>query len=139
MPGIDDVEVGDRLGEQRCTLDQADVIRYAAASGDLNPLHWDQAFAERVSPTGGVIVHGMLSLGHLARVVTAWAGAPERLLDLDARFRSPCPVGATITIGGEVVAVDREARTATLAVRVELDDGTRVIDGRRSRAVVRLD
>lgn len=139
MPRFEDVDVGDRTPTEQQTVTQADVIRYAGASGDLNPLHWDPDFAARVSPTGGVIAHGMLSMGLVSRVVTAWAGGPEKVRELEASFKSPCPVGATISLGGEVVELDESARTATLAVWAELEDGARVVDRRRSRAVVELD
>jgi len=114
------------------------VLRYAGASGDWNPLHWDPEFAAQVSPTGGVIAHGMLNLGGISALVTAWAGGPERVRSLRATFRGACPVGATVTYGAEVVEVDAEAATATLAVWAELDDGTKVVDRRTSRAVVAL-
>ena len=138
MPNLDDVAVGDTIPDQRQTLEQGNLIAYAAASGDLNPLHWDPGFAANVSPTGGIIAHGMLNMGILSRVVTAWAGGPENVQSLSANFRAPCPVGATVTYGGEVVEVDAEKRTATLAVWAELEDGAKVIDRRASRAVVRL-
>lgn len=134
----DDVTVGDRLPAEQVTLEQGDLIRYAGASGDFNPLHWDEEFAARVSPTGGVIAHGMLSMGHVSRVVTRWAGGPERVRALNVSFRAPCPVGATVTIGGEVTEIDDDAGTATLAVWAELDDGAGVVDRRRSTAVVDL-
>lgn len=134
----DEVTVGDALPAERVTLEQGDLIRYAGASGDFNPLHWDEDFAARVSPTGGVIAHGMLSMGHVSRVVTQWAGGPANVRSLDVSFRAPCPVGATVTIGGEVVEVDDDAGTATLSVWAELDDGAGVVDRRRSKAVVAL-
>lgn len=139
MPRVEEVSVGDRTPTEQQTVEQADVIRYAGASGDLNPLHWDPDHAARVSPTSGVIAHGMLSMGLVSRVVTAWAGGPEKVRALEASFRAPCPVGATVSLGGEVVEVDEPARTATLAIWAELDDGSRVVDRRRSRAVVQLE
>lgn len=139
MPAFSAVGVGDRLPERTQTLDQARLIRYAGASGDFNPLHWEPEFAAKVSPSGGVIAHGMLSMGLVSAVVTDWAGGPEKVRSLSASFRAPCPVGATVTIGAEVVDLDDRARTATLAVWVELPDGSKVIDRRRSRAVVSLD
>lgn len=138
MPRRDEVAVGHRLPEHQVTYEQADLIRYAGASGDFNPLHWDPDFAAQVSPTGGVIAHGMLSMGHVSRVVTEWAGGPEHVRELEMSFRAPCPLGAQLTVGGEVVEVDDAAGTATLAVWAELGDGSRVVDRRRSRAVVSL-
>ena len=121
------------------TLDQAAVIRYAGASGDFNPLHWDPAVAERVSPTGTVIVHGMLNLGLVSATVTEWAGGAEHVRSLKGSFKAPCPVGATVTVGGEVVNVDAEAATAEVAVWVRTEDGQKVVDPRGSRAVVALE
>ncbi len=56
------------------------------------------------------------------------------MLKLSASFRAPCPLGATVTYGGEVVEVDQAGATATLAVWAELDDGSRVVDRKPSRA-----
>ncbi|CAN5323881.1 MaoC/PaaZ C-terminal domain-containing protein [soil metagenome] len=139
MPRLADLRVGARVAEQRETLDQARLLRYAGASCDFNRLHWDTEFAARVSPTGGVVAHGMLNLGILSGVVTAWAGGPERVRSLRATFRAACPVGAVVSYGAEVVALDEAANTATLSVWAELPTGQRVIDRRTSRAVVSLD
>jgi acyl dehydratase len=139
VPAFDEVAVGDRIPPRSEVLDQARLVRYAGASGDFNPLHWEPEFAARVSPTGGIIAHGMLNAGLVSAVVTAWAGGPEKVRSLSTHFRAPCPVGSTVTYGGEVVGLDQEARTATLAVWAELEDGAKVVDRRRSRAVVALD
>lgn len=138
MRALDDVTVGQQLEAQQVTLTQPDLLRYAGASGDWNPLHHDPDVAAQVSPTGGIIAHGMLSMGHVSRVVSAWAGGAEHVRELSASFRAACPVGATLTIGGEVVEVDPEARTATLAVWAVLPEGGKVVDRRSSRAVVAL-
>jgi acyl dehydratase len=139
MPTFAEVEVGQQLPVESQTVEQADLIRYAGASGDFNPLHWDAEFASGVSPTGGIIAHGMLSMGLVSRLVTRWAGGPQHVRELSASFRAPWPVGARVSVGGEVVEIDEEARTATLSVWVELDDdGGRVVDRRKSRAVVAL-
>jgi acyl dehydratase len=138
MPRFSEVEVGQQIPWQTQTVEQAQLIAYAGASGDFNPLHWQEQFAADVSPTGGIIAHGMLTMGLVARVVTAWAGGPDRVTHLSASFRAPCPVGATVVLGGEVVALDAQARTAHLAVWAELEDGSKVIDRRRSRATVVL-
>lgn len=139
MPRLEDVEVGQRLPGRSETLDRERLVRYAGASGDFNRLHWDESFAAEVSPTGGVIAHGMLSMGLVSAEVTEWAGGPEKVQSISASFRAPWPVGATLHVSGEVAEVDREAGTASLRVWAELEDGSRVVDHRSSRAVVRLD
>lgn len=138
MSGRPTPSVGDRIPEVVRTLDQTDLVRYAGASGDLNPLHYLESFAAEVSPTGGVIAHGMLNMGIVSAVVCDWAGGSARLRELSASFRAPCPVGAEITIAGEVIEVDAAAGTATLSVSVVTADGAKVVDPRRSRAVVSI-
>ena len=138
MPQFDQVAVGDQIPTASQTIDQAQLIVYAGASGDFNPLHWQEEFASQVSPTGGIIAHGMYNMGIASRVLTEWAGGPENVLKLSASFRAPCPLGATVTYGGEVIEVDAEQRTATLALWAELEDGSKVVDRKASRAVVKL-
>ena len=138
MPAVAEVEVGQELPRRTHTVDQGTIVRYAGASGDFNPLHWDPEVAAEVSPTGGIIAHGMLSMGYVSALVTEWAGSPAHVLHLSASFRAPCPVGAEVTVGGEVLEIDQEASTATLAVWAETTDGARVVDRRASRATVRL-
>ena len=139
MPRYEDVNVGDQIPSQSQTIDQGQLIVYAGASGDFNPLHWSEEFAAQVSPTGGIIAHGMYNMGLVSRVVTEWAGGADKVKSLSASFRAPCPLGATVSIGGEVVELDEASRTATLSVWAELPDGAKVVDRRASRAVVQLD
>lgn len=108
------VGVGDELPtiSQQSTLSTS--VMYAAASGDYNPLHFDDSFASQVSPTGGIIAHGMYSMGLASRVLTAWAGGPERVLAVDVRFTKPFPLGSTTTFGGTVHAIDEQTITVKL-------------------------
>ena len=138
MPDRSDVAVGDRLPERTVTVTQERILRYAGASGDYNPLHWDPEVAARVSPTGGVIAHGMLSMGLVSALVTEWAGGAAAVRSLRGSFKAPCPVGAEVTIGGEVLSLEDDG-TAVLAVWVTTADGAKVVDRRGSRAVVALD
>ena len=139
MPRFEDVQVGDQIPLQTQVITQGQLIVYAGASGDFNPLHYDPEFAAAVSPTGGIIAHGMFNMGVVSRVVTQWAGGPDKVRKLSASFRAPCPLDAEVTYGGEVVELDEAARTATVAVWAELEDGAKVVDRRASRAVVQLD
>src|SRR5712691_6787973 len=81
MPGVarywEDVEEGDTLPEVRAEkLTRTDFVRYAGASGDFNPIHHDQTFAE-ASGNPTVFAMGMLSAGILSRAVTGFAGRPN--------------------------------------------------------------
>lgn len=138
MSGTPDVQVGTRIPEREVVVDLPVVVRYAGASGDFNPLHYDPSVAARVSPTGELIAHGMLSMGLASALVTEWAGGPERVRSVSASFKRPCPVGATVVVAGEVVDVDHDARTATVALSVTTSEGERLLDRRASRAVVEL-
>lgn len=121
------VEVGAELPtiEQRATLTTA--VRYAGASGDMNPLHWDESFAANVSPTGGIIAHGMLSMGLASRVVTEWAGGPEHVAEVAVRFTRPFPLHAVATFGGTVSEVGDD--TVTVDLWAHTEDGDQVLKG----------
>jgi acyl dehydratase len=121
------IEVGAALPEvvQETSLETA--VRYAGASGDLNPLHYDPQFAERVSPTGGLIVHGMFAMGLASRVLSAFAGGPDRVVSIDVRFTRPWPLGESATFGGSVTALDGDV--ATVALWGETAGGTRILRG----------
>lgn len=82
---------------------------YAEASNDHNPLHQDPEIAATISPTGGVIAHGMFSMGLASRLLTAFAGGPEHVADVQVRFSKPWPVDTTSTFGGTVTAVTDDA------------------------------
>lgn len=112
------MNVGDELPaiEVRVTRDQ--LVRYAGASLDFNPIHWNEAFAKGVG-LPDVIAHGMLTMALAGRLVTDWLGDPGRLVDLSARFTRPVvvpntPEGALVEFSGKVGAVN--------------DDGTARID-----------
>jgi acyl dehydratase len=102
-------------------------VMYAGASGDFNPLHYDAGFASQVSPTGGIIAHGMFSMGLASRVLTAFAGGPQQVLEVQVRFTRPWPLGTTATFGGKVTAI--EDGVATVALTGTTEDGDRVLKG----------
>ena len=70
---------GDRIPTQEFPITRADLVRYAGASGDFNPIHWNERFAKSVG-LPDVIAHGMFTMATAARVVTDWAGDPEAWL-----------------------------------------------------------
>ena len=59
----------------RCALTRAELVRYAGASGDFNPIHWNERFAVGVG-LPDVIAHGMLTMALAGRLVTSWTGDP---------------------------------------------------------------
>lgn len=119
---------GTRLEPVEVTATLQTSVAYAAASGDLNPLHYDQEFAAGVSPTGGIIAHGMYSMGLASRALTAAAGGPDAVEWIEVRFTKPWPLGATASFGGEVR--DVTDGVATVRLQGQLEDGTVILRGR---------
>ena len=104
------------------------LVQYAGASGDFNRIHYDEPFAKE----GGfpsVIAHGMLSMAFFGQLVADWAGGPERVLRLSARFKAVTFPGDRITVGGEVTARDAAAGTVELKLFAKKPDGTITLEG----------
>lgn len=133
-----DVEVGTELPAQNFPVTRATLVQYAGASGDFNPIHWNEKFAKQVG-LPDVIAHGMFTMAEAIRVVTDWTGDPAAVVEYGVRFTKPVVVpnddqGATIEVSGKVAAKLDDNK-----VRVDL---TVVSEGRKvlgmSRAVVQL-
>ena len=99
------VQVGDTLPEVADTIERLDLIRYAGASGDFNPIHWSDEIARAVG-LPGVIAHGMYSMGVATRMITAWVGDPAAIRRLKVRFSNMIEPGQTLTAKGEVAEAD---------------------------------
>jgi acyl dehydratase len=133
-----EVEVGQPLPTRSFPITRADLVRYAGASGDFNPIHWNQRFARGVG-LPDVIAHGMFTMAVAARAVTDWVGDPGAVVEYGVRFTKPVVVpdddpGALVEVeavvadklGDNLVRVDLTARSA----------GEKVLG--MARAVVRL-
>jgi acyl dehydratase len=83
--------VADELPVQTFRITRADLVRYAGASGDFNPIHWNDRTAVKVG-LPGVIAHGMFTMALVGRAVTAWAGAPDAVVEYGVRFTRPVVV-----------------------------------------------
>jgi acyl dehydratase len=79
------------LTTHRFTLTRADLVRYAGASGDFNPIHWSDRVATSVG-LPGVIAHGMLTMALAGRAVEDWAGGRDRVVEYTVRFSKPVVV-----------------------------------------------
>ncbi len=131
------VAAGDELPVQRYRVERADLVRYAGASGDFNPIHWNERFAVSVG-LPNVIAHGMYTMGVAVRAVTDWAGDPGAVVEYGVRFTRPVvvpdPDGAVLEVAGTVAEV-REDGLLEVDLRVTVDGQTVLA---KSRAVVRL-
>ena len=108
-------------------ITQTDLVRYAGASGDFNPLHHDGNFA-REAGLPGVMAHGMLSAGLLGSFLVSWVG-DRRVRRFKVRFRSPVWPGDTLHARGSVLrtfAADG-AKIAELALGLHRADGSEVV------------
>ncbi|KLL11307.1 acyl dehydratase [Protofrankia coriariae] len=85
-------------------LTQTDIVRFAGAGGDFNPLHHDPEFV-RSSGFPGVISMGQLQAGMLAGWLSDWLGV-EHLREFEVRFVAPVFLGDVLRLSGEIVAVD---------------------------------
>ena len=137
-PTFDSVAVGDAIPPQTYPIHRSSLVRYAGASGDFNPIHWNERFATSVG-LPDVIAHGMLTMATAGRLVSDWCGDPGAVVDYGVRFTSMVPVpddgGATVEVGGRVTGRDEEARTVTIALTAVCND-QKVLG--RAAAVVRL-
>lgn len=137
-PVLADLSVGDVIGTRTVEVDRARLVRYAGASGDFNPIHWNDALAAEVG-LPGVIAHGMFTMGAAVALVEDWAGDPGAVVDYQTRFTRPVPVPnpgvATLEVTGTVGAIDGEAGTVRVDLTVTFE-GARVLG--KTQAVVRL-
>ncbi len=122
-----DVSVGTELPGQSFPIERADLIRYAGASGDFNPIHWSERTATEVG-LPDVIAHGMLTMATAIRVVTDWLGDPGAVLDYKLRFTKPVVVPADapahLEVSGVVRSVDDSDHTAEIQLTASVSGQT---------------
>jgi hypothetical protein len=140
------LEKGQGIGSATLHVNRADLVRYAGASGDFNPIHWNERFATEVG-LPGVIAHGMFTMGAAVQLVVDWCGDPAAVVDYQTRFTKPVPVpdpagsnpadhqGTAVEVSGTVGAVDPDAGTARIDLTVVLD-GQKVLV--KAQALVKL-
>jgi acyl dehydratase len=108
-------------------ITRPDLVRYAGASGDFNPLHYDDEFA-RGAGLPGIMAHGMFSAGLLGSFLVSWIdGRPVRRFKL--RFRAPVWPGDTVHAKGSVSGIHRTGETtvAELVLALCRDDESEVV------------
>ncbi|RKS22247.1 MaoC dehydratase-like protein [Arthrobacter sp. AG1021] len=146
MIAFDTLEKGQVLGTHNVKVNRADLVRYAGASGDFNPIHWNERFAKEVE-LPSVIAHGMFTMGAVIDLVSTWVGNPGAVIDYQTRFTKPVVVedpegtnpsdfeGTTIEVEGKIGALDAQTRTARVDLTVSAN-GTKVL--LKCQAVVQL-
>lgn len=133
-----ELKVGDRREAVLVdNLTRTQIVQYAGASGDFNPLHTDEIFTTKVAGYPSVFGHGMLTMGMTGRLLTDWVG-DGRLTGFGVQFRSQVWPGDTLTGTATVEAVREEGseHLADLAITVVNQRGEAVLNG---SATARLD
>ncbi|GAA1489998.1 MaoC/PaaZ C-terminal domain-containing protein [Brachybacterium sacelli] len=133
---LSDLSVGQELARTRHEISRDSLVRYAGASGDFNPIHYNDILATEAG-LPGVIAHGMLTMGTAITGLLERLGDPTLVREYSVRFTNPIPVPATGSVTLEVIAVvgavDSSAGTARADITAEVD-GTKVLG--RARATI---
>jgi len=100
------MQIGAQLPERTFRVTRGDLVRYAGASGDFNPIHWSDRQAAAVG-LPGVIAHGMLTMALAGEALAAWLGDTTRIVEYGVTFTNPVLVpdddeGAEVVVGGVV-------------------------------------
>lgn len=112
--------VGTTVGELTASLTREQLVRYAGAATDFNPIHWSDRAAAELG-LDGVIAHGMLTMGTALRVVTDWVGDPAAVRRYSAKFTRPVVVpddaaGVEVRCVGTITAVGDDTVTVSIEV-----------------------
>ena len=132
------LEVGQVIGSKEILLTRDSLVRYAGASGDFNPIHYRDDFAQSVG-LDGVLAHGMLTMGVAVQVVADWIGDPGKIVDYGVRFTKPVFVdakdGAVVVVTGKVGNINAETNEVRIDLSVVFGE-TSVLG--KAQAVVRI-
>ena len=112
--------VGDIVAQRSVHLTRAELVRYAGASGDFNPIHYRDDVAARVG-LPGVLAHGMLTMGLAVETLVPWLGDSGRIAEYGVRFTRPVVVaaeeGAVVEVVATVAVIDDDGMRIDLTVR----------------------
>jgi len=132
------IKVGDTYSEVVVDdLSRTQIVQYAGASGDYNPIHTDEIFATKVAGYPTVFAHGMLTMGLTGKMVTNYVG-DGRLTNYGVRFVRQVWPGDTLTAVAEVAAIRQEGGESLveLTITTTNQNGEAVLTG---SATARLD
>ena len=132
-----DIKVGDTYSEEVCrNLSRTQIVQYAGASGDYNPVHTDEIFTKKIAGYPSVFAHGMLSMGMTGKMLTNYVG-DGRLMSFGVRFTSQVFPGATLTATATVTGLreDNDTHIVDLDVSTTDEEGVEVVKGMASARV----
>jgi acyl dehydratase len=109
--------IGQELPAREFRITRDSLVRYAGASGDFNPIHYRDDFAQKVG-LPGVLAHGMLTMGLAVQVVVDFVGGSGKILEYQVRFTKPVLVdaksGATVTVSAKVTEIAEDGQSARI-------------------------
>jgi 3-hydroxybutyryl-CoA dehydratase len=125
---IHELKIGDSAQISK-TITEFDIELFARATGDFNPIHLDQVYAEQTSFKGR-IAHGLLSVGLLSAVLgNILPGYGTIYLSQEVKFLAPVRIGDTLTAQVEVIELIPEKNRAKFKTTCTNQDGKEVVDG----------
>ena len=131
------LKVGDSYEEQVVkNLSRTQIVQYAGASGDYNPVHSDEVFTTKIAGYPSVFAHGMLSMGMTGRMLTNYVG-DGRLTKYGVRFTSQVFPGDSLVAKATVTAIREEngQQIVDLDVSASNEAGVEVIKGSASARI----
>jgi acyl dehydratase len=118
---FEDVEIGEEIPPlEKPPVTHLQLVRYAGASGDFNPLHTDPKVGEEIG-TGGIIAHGMLIMGFVGQLLSDYVG-PQALRKFGVRFKGMTHLGDVITCTGKITEKYEENGEGHIAGKVQAVD-----------------
>ena len=132
-----EIKVGDTYQEEVCrNLSRTQLVQYAGASGDYNPLHTDELFTTEVAGYPSVFAHGMLSMGMTGRMLTNYVGDGQ-LTYYGVRFTAQVFPGATLTATATITDIREEDGDTIADIEISTidEEGVQVIKGKASAKV----
>ena len=126
---FEDVKEGQELAPLKITPDKSQLVKFAAGSGDFNPLHFDEKFPMlKAMGLSDNIVHGRFKYAQVGRLVLAFAGYKGRVKKFGVNYRGMDMPNKEITVGGVVTAKRQEGGENL----VDLDVWTEDVDGKKT-------
>lgn len=117
----EDVQVGDEIPKLiKAPVTHLQLVRYAGASGDFNPLHTDPKIGELIG-TGGIIAHGMLIMGFIGQMLSDYIG-PTALRKFGVRFKGMTHLEDVITCTGAITEKYETGGTGYIAGKTQATD-----------------
>ena len=130
MSRLNSIAVGDTIETRSFTPGNVALFMYNAAIWNPHRIHYDEPYTTQVEKHPGIVIDGPLQGDWLSQVVTEWAGDDGRLVSFEYSNRRAAYLGETLHSDGTIVAIDHDAGSVTLDLRIENESGEVTSPGR---------